>query len=119
MAHLLSKNLKNEKGNFLDNFCLDNCSCVKTSNVTAAQNYAVWITLRTRGGFFKHKSRAILELISSYSPTFQNEFLKKSWRFQNPELENNSRTTQNFNYLSTAYSLNYCDYETHWLISTH
>ena len=38
-------------------------------------------------GFLKPESQAILELISNYSPTFHNEFLKKSWRLQNLELE--------------------------------
>ena len=71
--------------------------------------YAMQVIKKTRGGFLKHYSRAILELISSYSPTFQNEFLKKSWRFQNPELENNSGITQDCNIFSTSYSPTFSD----------
>ena len=45
-------------------------------------------------------------------------FLRKSWRFQNPELENNSRITQDCNIFSTSYSPTFCDLETHWLFSS-
>ena len=61
------------------------------------------------GGFLKPKSRANLELFSSYSPTLENGFIKQSWRFQNPQLENNSGINQDINIFSTTYSPTYSD----------